>query len=167
MDCNRDHVHTIHCPETAEEERLRHDALRQKGDECIRDHVEDIYWYTTDDKGGPICSEDGWKCLTHGWLGFRPDLDRARIELKVHCVLMDFHESKLIYISNGTMGEVISENVAQRCRTENRYDQDNILRFILDDPNMQPDSTFWQTRAERWLIGAEPIRDEQEALPFP
>jgi hypothetical protein len=113
------------------------------------------------------CTEEGWGCLyCDVKLGFRPDLDRSHTELKVNGILFDFHEAKLIYVSNGTMGEIISENVAVRCRTENRYDQKSILRFIMDDPNMMPKSTFWQNRAERWSLGGETIREEQEGLPF-
>lgn len=124
------------------------------------DHSQGLFWF--------LCvNEEGWKCVDCDTaLGFRPDLDRQLTFLKVRNILSDFHESKLIYISNGTMGDVIAENVAARCAEENQYDQDYILRFILADPNMQPESTFWQTRAERWLLGAEPIRPEQDALPF-
>jgi hypothetical protein len=123
-------------------------------------HVGDTFYYA-------CVNEDGWKCVgCDTTFGFRPDLDRELTVIKVHGLLMDFHESKLIYISNGTMGEIIAENVAARCFAENFYDQEHVLRFILEDPNMRPDSTFWQTRAERWLLGAEPIRQEQEALPF-
>ena len=112
-------------------------------------------------------NEEAWECIDCGTvLGFRPDLDRSHTEIKAHCILLDFHESKLIYVSNGTMGQIIADNVAARCRAENRYDQDSILRFILADPNMNPASTFWQNRAERWLLGGEPIREGQEALPF-
>lgn len=121
----------------------------------------DLWWRLA----GP--NEEGWTCHDCGAeLGFRPDLDRSHTELKVHGLVFAFHESELIYISNGTMGEVIAENVAVRCREKNIYDQLSILRLILDDPNMQPESPFWQNRAERWLLGGEPVHEEQEALPF-
>ncbi len=127
---------------------------------------EDLNWRAAEDKRMAL-NEEGWECLDCDEVfGFRPDLDRSHIEIKVYCILMGFHESNLIYISNGTMGEIITSNVAARCRDERKYDQKNILRFILDDPNMQPDSVFWQNRAERWLLGGEPIRPEQEAIPF-
>jgi hypothetical protein len=127
---------------------------------------EDLTWRAATPKREAL-NEAGWECLDcDADLGFRPDLDRSHTEIKTHCILMDFHESKLIYVSNGTMGEVIASNVAWRCRIENRYDQKSILRFILDDANMNPGSTFWQNRAERWLLGGEPIRDEQAAIPF-
>lgn len=116
----------------------------------------------------PRINEDGWGCYgCDTELGFRPDLDRDVTDLKVHCLLLDFHESKLLYISNSEMGAIVVTNVALRCTRENTYDQQSILRFILDDPNVAREhAQFWRTRAERHLLGAEPIRDEQEALPF-
>ncbi len=112
-------------------------------------------------------NEDGWECLECNQnLGFRPDIDRAFTDVKVGCILLEFHEAKLIYVSNGTESMIITDNVTARCHAENFYDQKHILRFILEDPNMLPDSTFWRTRAERELMGAEPIRDGQVALPL-
>lgn len=127
-------------------------------DPCEHD---DLWWKLA----GP--NEEGWACHDCDVeLGFRPDLDRSHTELKVSGLVFEFHHSQLIYISNGTMGEIIAENVAGRCREENRYDQFSILVFILEDPNLDSAhrGTFWQNRAERWLLGGEPIRDGQEAL---
>jgi hypothetical protein len=116
--------------------------------------------------GGGL-NEDAWRCDDcPEVLGFRPDLDRRATFTKVRGILLDFHESNLIYISNGTMGDIIAENVVSRCCDTNRYDQWSILAFILEDPNMASHAPFWQNRAERWLLGGEPIRDEQDALPF-
>jgi hypothetical protein len=111
-------------------------------------------------------NEDGWRCNNcDEVLGFRPDLDRSHAGLKVSGILFEFHMANLIYISNGTMGEVITENVVHRCREANTYDQQSILRLILEDPNLsETHAAFWQNRAERWLLGGEPIRDEQESL---
>jgi hypothetical protein len=131
--------------------------------ECEHDEVG---WIAADDARVAL-SEAGWTCVDCDTsLGFRPDLDRAYTELKVHAILLDFHESKLIYISNGTEGGIIADNVALRCRDERRYDQWSILRFILEDPNLNGHGDFWANRAERWLRGGEPIRNDQTALPF-
>ena len=113
-------------------------------------------------------NEEAWQCLGCGaQLGFRPDLDREHTYMKVRCILTDFHESKLIYVSNGTIGGIVACTVAARCQETNRYDQQSILEFILSEPNMSAThATFWQNRATRYLMGGEPIRDEQEALPF-
>lgn len=127
---------------------------------------EDLNWRATEDKRMAL-NEEGWQCLDcSDVFGFRPDLDRENTYEKVRCILMDFHESNLIYISNGTEGDIIAANVAQRCAAANVYDQWSILRYILEDPNLLSHRQFWQNRAERWLLGGEPIRPEQEAIPF-
>jgi hypothetical protein len=118
---------------------------------------------TWDPHHGP--NEEGWGCDDCAeTLGYRPDLDRSDTYEKVRSTLFWFHDSKLIYISNGTMSDIVAENVAQRCARENRYDQWTILRFILEDPNLATHGDFWANRAERYLLGGEPIRQEQEAL---
>lgn len=121
---------------------------------------DDLVWWLDS------CTEAGWGCHDcDAKLGFRPDLDRSHIELKCHGIVFEFHLAKLIYISNGTMGEIVAENVAARCRSENIYDQQSILKFILEDPNIERGhAAFWQNRAERTLLGGEPIREGQEAL---
>ena len=125
-------------------------------------HEHDYWWQLV----GP--NEEGWACHDcDEKLGFRPDLDRSYTELKASGILFEFHEAKLIYVSNGTMGMVIAENVAQRCHAENTYDQQSILRFILEDPNLsETHAEFWRNRATRYLMGGEPIRPEQDALAF-
>lgn len=115
----------------------------------------------------PCVNEEGWACLDCDVkFGFRPDLDREWTEMKVRALVMDFHESKLIYISNGTMGDVIAVNVAYRCAETGQYDQWSILEYILQDPNVSGHGAFWKNRAERFMLGGEPIRREQEPLAF-
>lgn len=122
----------------------------------------DPYW-----RPGHGINEDGWQCESCGAeLGFRPDLDREYTYAKVRGILLDFHESKLIYISNGQMGDIVAWNVASRCEQDNLYDQHTILAYILADPNMRTHAPFWANRATRYLMGGEPIRNEQEALAF-
>ncbi len=127
----------------------------------------DVTWYAADAERRAL-NEAAWTCLDcEADLGFRPDLDRSHTEIKARCILADCHESRLIYVSNGTMGDGIAFNVARRCIEVNRYDQWSILAFILADPNLDDHGAFWQNRAERWLLGGdEPIRSEQEALAF-
>lgn len=97
------------------------------------------------------CSEEGWHCSCGAPLGFRPDLDRERVEEKVDSVLLMAHETDFLHVSNGTEGAIITANVAQRCRQENRFDQLSILRFILDDPNigLESHAAFWRKEALR------------------
>ena len=94
------------------------------------------------------CTEAGWQCADCGAvLGYRPDLDRAQAFEKVRSILFWAHESRLVYVSNGTMGEVVAYNVAARCVTEGLFDSYSILRFILEDPNMASHAAYWQGRA--------------------
>ena len=95
-------------------------------------------------------NEDGWRCGRCGEpLGYRHDLDTALIDLKVGGLLMDLCDQQLIYVSNGTEGMVIEENVVQRCRELGRYDQYTILREILADLNVGVDShaDYWAKKA--------------------
>src|SRR4051812_43195141 len=96
----------------------------------------DIIWCAVDHQRRAL-NEAAWKCMSClAELGYRPDLDRAHTHTKVHGVLLDFHESQLIYVSNSEMGEVITSNVVRRCQQTDRYDQWTILEYILQDPNM-------------------------------
>ncbi len=112
-------------------------------------------------------NEDGWECEECGeTLGFRPDLDRSYTYEKAASVIFWAHESKLVYVSNGEMGMIIAENLSRRAELEDTYDQYSLLKFLLEDPNFNRHAAFWRNRAERYLMGGEPIRQEQEALPF-
>ncbi|TMC48539.1 MAG: hypothetical protein E6J20_18710 [Chloroflexi bacterium] len=112
-------------------------------------HAE-LIWRSASDQREAL-DEAAWVCLDCDTvLGLRPDLDRSHTEIKTHCIPLDFHELKLIYVSNGTMGLVIAENVAARCREQNRYDQWSILAFILDDRNLNTHGQFWQDRAREF-----------------
>ena len=109
--------------------------------------TEDAYYF-------PAINEDGWKGFPDEQLGFRPDLDVDLIERKVHGLLLELHEAKFVYVSNGTMGEVITENVVARCRKEDVYDQHSILRFILEDPNLAEDADYWMRKRKEAETGA-------------
>ena len=106
------------------------------------------------------CTEEGWRCSCDADLGFRPDLDRELTEAKVDAILTMAHETDFLHVSNGTEGEIITAAVAQRCRQENRFDQLSILRFILEDPNINlaEHADYWQRRAD----GREPASPTME-----
>lgn len=116
-------------------------------------------------------NEDGWKCDgCNTQLGFRPDLDDRLLRQKVSGFVHDLHEAKFIYVSNGTMGEIITENVEGRCRTEDRFDQYAILAYILTDHSLLGDGDYWRKQRNRWLMehpGAPPLsasRTDLDAL---
>lgn len=106
----------------------------------------------------PATNEDGWEC---GWcgakLGFRPDLDDELLEIKVRCLLYDFEEADLVYVSNGTMGDAIVAGVEAAARKRHRFDQHTILRLILEDPNLSGHADYWAKERRRVLDG-EPDR---------
>lgn len=100
------------------------------------------------------CTEAGWKCQDCGkTLGFRPDLDREMTEIKTNGILHDMHEAQVIYISNGTMGEIIAGNVAARCKELGLFDQLTIARLILEDVNVDVPghAEFWKARAIKYM----------------
>lgn len=98
------------------------------------------------------CNESGWKCVDCSkGLGFRPDLDRELTEIKVHGILHDLVEAKVIYVSNATMGDIIACNVTVRCRELGMFDQYTIARLILEDDNLAGHGPFWKQKAEELL----------------
>lgn len=85
----------------------------------------------------PSINEAGWRCVNClEELGHRPDLDRELIGKKVMGLLNDLHESKMVYVSNGSQGEAIMCSVAMQCVREGRFDQYFIIHQILEDPNI-------------------------------
>ena len=104
----------------------------------------------------PKCNEDGWKCTDCGYRpddsgkrpGFSPKTDRELIDIKVGGLLMDLTQHvELVYVSNGTSGDVITSMVVERCNKEERYDQYSILLFILEI--MTPShAKYWKEQAE-------------------
>lgn len=111
---------------------------------------EESYWAAS-------VNEDGWVCISCGRIGFRPDLDRAHTGQKVIDILTDLHvhDEELVYVPNGSTGDCIAEAVANRCHKEGRFTQHDILRFILDDPNVTR-GDYWKVEAEKWLANKEP-----------
>lgn len=99
------------------------------------------------------CNESGWKCVDCSkGLGFRPDLDRELTEIKVHGILHDLVEAKVIYVSNATMGDIIAANVVGECKRLDMYDQVTIARLILEDPNISDGhGTYWKQQAEEYF----------------
>lgn len=110
----------------------------------------------------PATNEDGWKCLACGKeLGFRPDLDQRCAYEKISGLLMELQEREFVYVSNGTEGDIVTENVLTAIRDAGTYDQYSILKAILDEPNIGTErhAEFWHKRAETWL------KERQEAKP--
>lgn len=96
---------------------------------------------------------EAWTCFCQTDLGFRPDLDRRLLEIKIRGLLFDLHESRYIYVSNGSMGDIVVANTADECRKQDRYDQATILKLLLSDANIDGHiAEFWANRAERWLM---------------
>jgi hypothetical protein len=90
-------------------------------------------------------NEDGWFCSCCGELGFRPDLDRKLLYIKISGILQDLNQHKFVYVSNASQGEFIVRNVFEECKNKRRYDQYFILREILNEPNIdvKGHSSFW------------------------
>lgn len=100
----------------------------------------------------PATNEDGWRCgWCSGGLGFRPDLDRELLDEKVGALLFWLHEAKIVYVSNGTQGEVVTENVATLARGLGQFDQYSLVGLILKDPNLAGHADYWAGEARRWL----------------
>lgn len=100
------------------------------------------------------CNEDGWRCGDcDKKLGFRPDLDRNETSEKVGLISLLLHEQEYIHISNSTGGDVLTAAVVKRCHADNVYDQQSIIRFILEEE--EPDhSKYWQDAALKEMTDA-------------
>lgn len=115
-------------------------------------------------------NEAGWEC---GWcrtnLGFRPDLDGELLELKVMGLIYDLGSANLIYVSNGTEGELICESVVKRAKKRGRYDQHTLLELILEDPYLggQSHADYWAKERARALRGDPPVDQRMREIGAP
>lgn len=107
----------------------------------------DVYWYPS--KGGTP-NEEGWASPDAERGEFRPDLDRELTDCKVGCILMDLHMAKIVYVSNGSMGDAIGVDVAKECHEANRFDTEFIVGRLAH--HLGGDGKFWQEKAAEWLL---------------
>jgi hypothetical protein len=110
----------------------------------------------------PNPNEAGWQCPACGHRpgeppGFSPELDRKLIEIKAGGLLMELTMAELIYVSNGSSGELLTARVADRCVRENRYDQYSILLYLLEITT-ESHAEYWQEISENILKETD-IRD--------
>lgn len=109
----------------------------------------------------PAVNEQGWKCFNCGSLlpgepdGYRPDLDRDRVKDKVYGLMNDLHENKFIYISNGTGGDILVEQVAAHCKRAGLYDQISIMQYILA-LGEEGHAKFWKEIGDGIVSGNDP-----------
>lgn len=104
-------------------------------------------------------NENGWRCLhctdkPGEPPGFSPQLDRSRLEFKVFALLNELHNTDLVYVSNGTMGDSLVNAVAARCLNERRFDQYSILFFILDLMT-ESHALYWSKVSEAIVNGKD------------
>lgn len=95
-------------------------------------------------------NEDGWECQCGQKLGYRPDLDKEHLYMKVSGLLLDLHDNRFVYISNGSEGEGITDHVYQKCRNARRYDQAYILKSIIEAVGWRSHSDYWRKQAKSW-----------------
>lgn len=117
------------------------------------EHVEFGYF--------PAVNEEGWKCFHCNSLmpgepdGYRPDLDRERIEDKVYGLMNDLHENKFIYISNGSGGDIIVGEVSAKCKASGLYDQISIIKYILE-VGEEGHADYWKDIGDGIVSGNDP-----------
>lgn len=97
------------------------------------------------------CNEDGWRCgdceAKLGDDGFAPALDREHTREKVGVVLLWLHEQDFMYVSNATGGDYTTARVAMRCHAEDTFDQQSIIRFLIEENKTHAE--FWRTQAKQ------------------
>ena len=96
----------------------------------------------------PAINEEGWKCSCGFKFGFRPDLDKKMLYTKIDGILQDLVSNGFVWVSNGTSGICIVNNVMQRCLKEDRFDQYSILLFLFQEGNIDVEghAKFWRER---------------------
>lgn len=111
------------------------------------------------------CNEDGWECCSCNNKpgepsGFCPQLDRELVAVKIHDLLLALSGhlggTEFIYVSNGSMGEVVVASVAAACRATSFYDQGYILTRILVALGEANGSDYWQRISKGILAGKDP-----------
>lgn len=105
-------------------------------------------------------NEAGWRCCLCEHkpgepTGFSPELDRVQLERKVFAVLDGLHNADVIYISNGTGGDMLMADVAERCREVNRYDQYSIALFVLE-ATAPRHAEYWKQISDAIVAGKDP-----------
>jgi len=100
----------------------------------------------------PALNDAGWRCLDcNTEFGFRPDLDKGQLDMKIFGLLHDLNEGHFVYVANGTTGAVIQENIRLECEKAQRYDQQFIIQQIMKEPNLnfEMDDDYYK---KRWQI---------------
>ena len=117
-------------------------------------HEEDSLVYI------PSPEEDGWECACGEKFGFRPDLDRKFIELKVRYILDEIcnpfnvneDNRRLLNIpSNEIESSRIIFNVVKKCRKKGMYDQQTIMKAILSDKHYINNPKIWKEEYKKFL----------------
>lgn len=115
-------------------------------------HKEELFYYNS-------VNEDGWKCISCGEeLGFRPDLDKKLIDIKVRGILADMYDAKLIYISNGCEGDGITSYVSTQCIKKGRFDQYFIIKCIIDCM-YKSHSDYWKKESSSFIFNQKEVSD--------
>lgn len=113
----------------------------------------DYHWY-------PATNEAGWRCCVCNYKpgeppGFAPGLDRAELYRKVWGLLLDLTNANLVYVSNGSGGDALAEDVAAVCEKLDRYDQYTILRELLG-AMAKSHGEYWAKVSVGVLTGKDP-----------
>jgi hypothetical protein len=99
------------------------------------------------------CNEDGWKCAECGTLlgsdGFSPQFDREHTSDKVDTILFWLHEHDFTYVSNSDQGASMVAMVVRRCHAENTFDQQSIVKFLIDTDTTH--AAFWRGQAKQTM----------------
>lgn len=114
-----------------------------------------LYWYAAP------ADEKGWRCADCGWQpgedpGYSPQHDRSHLSLKVGCIIQDLHDREIIYVSNGTCGEVLTSQSVALCIERRLYDSVSIARVVLELEADDEHAKFWRDRGEGIVAGADP-----------
>ena len=105
-------------------------------------------------------NEEGWRCPGCDHKpgeppGYSPQLDREAVHEKVEGILFYLHDADFVHVSNGSEGDEIAGQVANRCRQTGRYDQYSILGFLV--ALLAPShAQYWSEVGQGVLSGNDP-----------
>jgi hypothetical protein len=120
--------------------------------ETVCEH-ESMFWYSAP------ANEQGWRCANCNFQpgeppGYSPLHDRDLLHVKVWSILDDLHNHEIVYISNGSEGDVLVRDATTRCREERVVDQESIARVLLQI--VAGDGKYWREKHEQFLAGNDP-----------
>lgn len=109
-----------------------------------------LFWYLA-------TNEDGWKCVDCDLKpgeppGYSPAHDSSHLRVKVSNILDEMHTAGLVYVSNATEGEVLTDAVTFKLQQSGDWDQYSIVAAIMAE-RTPSHAAYWRQKSDAILEG--------------